>query len=123
MEERMYMDPEARIAWNPRGHGGRRNWVTLPSDQMDPAQLAARNGPCRVYRMSRPMTIRQFEAMPQDLQRAYLLRLRQRGGSEAAVRRMLGIGRRRFQQLQTRHSVCFDRPDTAAWRRFLGEEV
>lgn len=109
-----------RSAW--RRVGARRG-VTLPSDALDPRQLEQRNGPCRVYRLGRPMTMSQFEAMPRDLQRAYFQRLRQRGGSEEAVGRMLGIGRRRLRQLQERCRVEFDRPDQAAWRAFLEEDA
>lgn len=112
-----------QVARSARRRVGLRKRVTLPSDHLSTSQLAARNGPCRVYRMGRPMTIRQFEAMPRDLQQAYLQRLRQRGGSEAAVGRMLGVGRQRLRQLQTQHRVCFDRPDAVAWSRFLGEEA
>lgn len=109
-----------RSAW--RRVGARRG-VTLPSDSLDPRQLEQRNGPCRVYRLGRPMTYKQFEAMPRDLQRAYFQRLRQRGGSEEAVQRMLGVSRRRLRQLQDRHHVTFDQPDQQAWRAFLGEEA
>lgn len=92
-----------------------RQSVMLPSDYLDSAALQRRNGPCRTYRLNRPMTGMEFEDMPQDLQRAYLRRLRMRGGSEADVEKMLGTapgGLRRYR-------ICFDRPNTAAWALFM----
>ena len=70
-------------------------------------------------RLGKPMELAQFEAMPEDLQQAYLRRLRQRGGSEATVGRMLGISPRRLQQLLRQHRVRLDRPDPEAWASFL----
>ena len=89
--------------------------VTLPSDHLDDRALALRSGPCRTYRLGRPMSLAEFEAMPEDLRRAYLRRLRQRGGSESDVERMLGAG----QGCLRRYRVLFDRPDSAAWTAFL----
>lgn len=102
---------------------GMRRGVALPSDHLNPAQLARRNGPLRIYRLGRPMTMAQFEAMPPDLQRDYLRRLQLRGASDEAVGRMLGISRRRLRQLKLRHRVEFDRPDTSAWQTFVQAET
>ena len=120
------------VALSAQHRVGRRRQVTLPSDRLNEAELARRNGPCRIYRLGRPMKLAEFEAMPPDLQRDYLrrarcppvrcLRLRQRGADDASVSRMQGIGRQRVQALRTRHRVDFDRPDPAAWKDFLGEE-
>jgi len=89
--------------------------VTLPSDHLDDTALAQRNGPCRTYCLGRPMTLTEFETMPEDLRRVYLRRLRQRGGSESDVERMLGArpgGLRRYR-------IPFDCPDTVEWAAFL----
>lgn len=94
---------------------GARRTVTLPSDCLDPAALARRNGPCRTYRLGRPMSLAEFEGMPADLQKAYLRRLRQRGGSESDVERMLGAAPGRLR----RYRVTFDRPDPVSWETFL----
>ena len=91
--------------------------VTLPSDQLDDLALSLRNGPCRTYRLGRPMTLAEFEAMPEDLRRDYLRRLRKRGGSESDVERMLGIDRGLLRQYRVR----FDRPDSAAWAAFVAD--
>jgi len=106
-EETMYREAYRRIR--------ARQSVMLPSDYLDPAALQRRNGPCRTYRLSRPMTGTEFEDMPQDLQRAYLHRLRIRGGSEADVENMLGAepgGLRKYR-------IRFDKPDVELWERFM----
>ena len=59
-----------RTAYSARLRVGARRAVSLPSDSLNPAELQSRNGPCRVYRLGAPMDIEQFDAMPQDLQRA-----------------------------------------------------
>lgn len=98
---------------------GQRRAVTLPSDGLNPLELQRRNGPCRTYRLGAPMTMAEFSSMPQDLQRAYLRRLRLRGGSERAVEAMLGISRQELRQLLEREHVALDQPDPAAWDTFM----
>ena len=110
-----------RIGNNAFRRVGLRRAVTLPSDSLDPAALQLRNGPCRTYRLGRPMNLAQFEAMPEDLRRAYLRRLRQRGGTEETVGRMLGISPRVMQQLLRQYRVRLDQPDPRAWAAFLDE--
>ena len=104
-----------QTAHSARHRVGNRRSVTLPSDFLDPAAVERRNGPCRTYRLGSPMTLETFEAMPSDLQKLYLRQLRQRGGSEADVERMLGIapgGLRRYR-------IRFDRQDPERWNAFL----
>ena len=93
--------------------------VRLPSDGVDPSSL---HGPCRVYRLGRPMRLDQLEAMPADLQRRYLRRLRQCGGSEETVRAMLQAAPEQMERLHTRHRVAFDRPNPTAWAAFCAGE-
>lgn len=108
-----------RTASSARLRVGARRAVTLPSDHLNPAELERRNGPCRVYRLGAPMDIGQFEDMPRDLQRAYLRRLRQRGGSMEAVQAMLGIDGAQMAQILARTQVTLDQPDQASWTAFL----
>ena len=56
------------------GSNSRR--CTLPSDYLTDAQKKARNGKMSTYNLSKPMTYEQFKLMPRDLQREYLLKLR-----------------------------------------------
>lgn len=108
-----------RTAGSARLRVGARRAVTLPSDHLNPAELERRNGPCRVYRLGAPMDIGQFEAMPRDLQRAYLRRLRQRGGSMEAVQAMLGIDGEKMAQILASTQVTLDQPDRTSWAAFL----
>lgn len=89
--------------------------VTLPSDHLNERLLAQRNGPCRTYRLGRPMTLAEFETMPEDLRRAYLRRLRQRGGSESDVERMLGVDPGWLRA----YGIRFNREDPLAWEAFV----
>lgn len=93
--------------------------VRLPNDRLDPAGL---NGPCRTYAMGVPMDLKHMEELPEDLQRAYFRRLRQRGGSEESVGRMLGVSAARVRQLEHRYRVPLDQPDRQAWMAFCGGE-
>jgi len=94
---------------------GKRRSVTLPSDFLDPAAIQRRSGPCRTYRLGRPMTLEEFEQMPDDLQKLYLRRLRQCGGSESDVEQMLGAAPGGLRV----HRIRFDQQDPERWRAFL----
>ena len=91
--------------------------IRMPSDGVDPSQL---HGPCRVYRMGRPMDLAELRSMPEDLQREYLLRLRQRGGTEETAAAMLGTDPVTVRMLLKRHRVVLDRPNPTAWADFTG---
>lgn len=89
--------------------------MRLPSDGMTPARL---NGPCRTYRLGVPMKLSQLEAMPEDLQRMYLRRLRRSGATQEAAAKMLGGSP---AHLQRKFLLQFDQPDAAAWEAFLNK--
>lgn len=97
---------------------GQEHWglsedlVRLPHDRIGTAGLS---GPCRTYRLSRPMKLWELEAMPRDLQLAYLRRLRDFGGTSQTVGEMLGVPPARLD----RWGVRFDKPDPTAWAAFL----
>lgn len=97
--------------------GGQR--VRLPSDGVDPTTL---HGRCKSYFLGKPMTLRQLETMPGDLQRDYLRRLRQRGGSQEEVLRMLRAAPEQLRQLQERYHIRFDCPDPKRWADFCRDE-
>lgn len=56
--------------------GSKSRRCTLPSDYLTDAQKKARNGKMSTYNLSKTMTYEQFKLMPRDLQREYLLKLR-----------------------------------------------
>ena len=83
--------------------------VRMPSDGTDPSSL---NGPCRVYRLGRPMEFSELISMPEDLQKLYLTRLRQRGGTEETAAAMLHTTRSRLRELLLHHRVLLNQADT-----------
>ena len=89
--------------------------IRLPSDN---AAAETLHGPCRTYRLGKPITLQELEAMPKDLQLQYLRALRRRGGSSTSVSRMLGTTP---AQLSLRWNVCFDQPNPTAWAAFLSQ--
>ena len=92
-----------------------RHEVSLPSDHLPPWELERRNGPCRTYRLGRPMTLEAFEELPADLKTRYLRLLRQRGGSASDVEQMLGAAPGGLRV----HRIRFDQQDPERWRAFL----
>ena len=92
-----------------------RHEVSLPSDHLPPWELERRNGPCRTYRLGRPMTLEAFEELPADLKTRYLRLLRQRGGSASDVEQMLGLPRGGLRI----YRVAFDRVNAGDWQTFL----
>lgn len=55
--------------------GSRSKRCSLPSDNLTPAQLKRRNGPVSTYKLDAPMRWDDFRAMPEDLQKQYLVGL------------------------------------------------
>lgn len=90
--------------------------VRMPSDGVDPSRM---HGPCRVYRLGRPMDLAELEEMPDDLQRTYLRRLREWGGTEETVAAMLGASPEELRLLLNRCRVVLDRPNPTAWSDFV----
>lgn len=88
--------------------------VRFPSDT---ATWETLSSPCRVYRLGKPMTLRELETMPKDLQLQYLKKLRLKGATADEVGRMLGTSLRRL----SRWGVRFDKPDPKAWAEFLSQ--
>ena len=71
--------------------GSKSRRCTLPSDYLTDAQKKARNGKMSTYNLSKPMTYEQFKLMPRDLQREYLLKLRNdMHASSRVIAQMLG---------------------------------
>lgn len=97
---------------------GQQHWrwwksaVRLPNDTVPPERL---DGPCRTYRLGRPMKLRELEKLPPDLQRSYLRRLRHAGATRKNVSKMLGISQAKVDAM----GVRFDKPDPEAWADFM----
>lgn len=59
-----------------RKTGARPRKVTMPSDYLTTTQKKELNGKMATYNLSKPMTFAEFKAVPQDLQREYIAKLR-----------------------------------------------
>lgn len=74
-----------------RKTGARPRKVTMPSDYLTTTQTKELNGKMATYNLSKPMTFAEFKAMPQDLQREYIAKLRNTYHASAMqIGKMLG---------------------------------
>ena len=55
--------------------GSKSKKCTLPSDYLTAAQKRRLNGPVSTYKLDEPMSWESFKAMPEDLQKQYILNL------------------------------------------------
>ena len=53
----------------------KRKGCSLPSDNLTAAQKRRLNGPVSIYKLDEPMSWESFKAMPEDLQKQYILNL------------------------------------------------
>ena len=87
--------------------GSKSKKCTLPSDYLTDAQKRRLNGPVSTYKLDEPMSWESFKAMPEDLQKKYILNLQETyqanndmlgkmfgvtGVSVCKMRHALGIG-------------------------------
>ena len=61
--------------------GNKSKKCTLPSDYLTDAQKRRLNGPVSTYKLDEPMSWESFKAMPEDLQKKYILRLQENYGA------------------------------------------
>lgn len=73
--------------------------IRLPSDKLTPGQLKERNGEMEVYSLGQPMKWNALLAMPADLRRKYLEKLRDEyQANQVMVADMLGISVHTFRR-------------------------
>ena len=74
-----------------RVSGSRSHRVTLPSDNLTPAQIKKLSGPVITYNMDQPHTMHELMSWPKDLQRQYMQKLIDRyHPTNKALAEMLG---------------------------------
>ena len=61
--------------------GSKSKKCTLPSDYLTDAQKRRLNGPVSTYKLDEPMSWESFKAMPEDLQKKYILGLQENYGA------------------------------------------
>jgi len=79
------------IANSARHKIGPTRKCTLPSDYLTKGEIEKMNGPVQTYNLSCQMTLAQYKAMPDDMQRAYMDKLAAHGGNGVRVAGMFGI--------------------------------
>ena len=97
-----------RIAQGARARkcGSKSRKCTLPSDYLTAAQKKGLNGKVSTYNLSAPMTYSKFRVMPDDLQKEYLLKLRnEMGASLTAIGKMMQCSPETVRQALMRHGI------------------
>lgn len=104
--------------------------IHLSQDSMTPGQLKQRNGEMEVYSLGMPMKWQQLLAVPADLRKRYLERLRDDyRANQVMIAGMLGISvhtfRKRCKDWGIKFQPCGGGQDPKvrkAWAEFLGAE-
>lgn len=102
-----------RIARGARARkcGSKSRKCTLPSDYLTAAQKKGLNGKVSTYNLSGPMTYSKFRVMPDDLQKEYLLKLRnEMGASLTAIGEMMQCSPETVRQTLIRHGLSTKPP-------------
>lgn len=97
-----------RIAQGARARkcGSKSRKCTLPSDYLTAAQKKGLNGKVITYNLSGPMTYSKFRVMPDDLQKEYLLKLRnEMGATLTAMGKMMQCSPETVRQALIRHGL------------------
>lgn len=81
----------AASAFKRRTHTGKGGRVRFPSDHLTQKELEKMNGETKSYRLNEPMSVEEFKAMPEDLQKMYLMILIKKYNPSAAdIGKMMG---------------------------------
>lgn len=80
-----------------RKSGSRSKKCTLPSDNMTAGQLKKRNGEVMQYNLNKPMSWYTFKSMPEDLQREYIVKCKEKYGARGRdIAEMFGMSKNGF---------------------------
>lgn len=76
-----------------RSHCGKAG-CKLPSDYLSKKEIKNMSGECKSYRLNEPMTYAEFRLMPIDLQKTYIMALRQKYNAPVSmIGKMMGVER------------------------------
>lgn len=119
----------ARGAFN-RKCGSKSKKCTLPSDHMTKKERDAMNGEVNVYRLNEPVKWPEFKKWPEDIQRQYLLLLREKFVvDDEDLGEMFGVARPTVSALKRKLGISGKRGGRkpplrkAEWYAFLGWPV
>lgn len=80
-----------------RKRGSRSKKCTLPSDYPTAGQLKKRNGEVMQYNLNKPMSWHTFKSMPEDLQREYIVKCKEKYGARGKdLAEMFGMSKNGF---------------------------
>jgi hypothetical protein len=100
----------ARSARKRRTHNGKGGSVKFPSDYLSRKELNAMNGEVKSYKLNDPMTWKEFNALPLDVQKIYISALRQKYSvSVGALADMFGVHRTNVSRMLTKLNMSFTR--------------
>lgn len=100
--------------------------VRLPHDKLTPAQLKQKNGPVETHNLHGPMKWDELLAVPHDLRKEYLERLRDEyKATQIMLAGMLGVSVSTFRRRCNEWGIKFPKtgghlsePDRMRWARF-----
>lgn len=107
-----------------RSHCGKGGRVKFPSDYLTKGELKKMSGECKSYRLNSPMSWKDFKAMPEDLQIAYIKAIKDKyNPTVTAIGKMMGVERANLSkhllglgfEKQTRGDRPWDKEGFAEW--------
>lgn len=109
--------------YNKKRQGGKT--VRFPSDYLTKKERDSMSGECKTYDMAKPVGWAAFKQWPEDLQRAYLLGLREKFNViDSEIAEMFGVTQKTVSNLKARLGISngkykrkFKRADE--WKEFL----
>ena len=131
LEEDIKEKKQAGSGYHCKKNGSKRKKCSLPSDYLSKKEIEKMNGVCKVYNINKPMTYKEFCAMPVDIQIMYLEKLRDKyGASQLDIANMMGC---KYTTLSEHRRTILDgkpafisyqnsRLDIDAWNRFVNCE-
>ena len=122
---------QACYGYRYKKNGSKSKKCSLPSDHLSKKEIEKMNGVCKVYNINKPMTYKEFCAMPIDIQIMYLENLRDKyGASLLDIANMMGC---KYTTLTEHKRIALDekpafisynssRLDIESWNRFINGE-
>ena len=124
VRERKRLIPSSRH----RKRGSKSRFVLLPHEFLSVAQRRKMNGKVKVYKMKKPMTWREFMALPDDLAGEYINEISSKYHvNYAALKDMFDVSPASMRSAFKTRGISFTPPhgtmakeDAEAWQSFIG---
>lgn len=131
LKEDIKAKKQAGRGYRYKKNGSKSKKCRLPSDSLSKKEIEKMNGECKVYNINKPMTYKEFCAMPADIQIMYLENLRDKyGASLLDIANMMGCkyttltGHKRITLDEKPAFISYNssRLDIESWNRFINGE-